>query len=343
MASIYKRGKSWWIAYYIAGKSAPVRRSLKTTNRRIAEREKQALEAHLVESFRRVPEEKNPKFDEFWPHYLSWAESGHLRPRTLDRKKDFWTQFCDSQTCERMGDVTAGEVEAFKRSRRAAGNAPATINKALTDLQAIYARAAKLGLYTGPNPFRVTDRLRETRKVPLYHSEADLISLLDAATKKSQHVKWTVLLCGWAGLRRNELVNCRFEWFDFANRKIRVKSFPGFNIKDHEEREIDMSIRIADEFQGLAKEEGFIFNISRPSEGKSRYRFDPKRALLSLLKDVGLSTAKPFQRLRVTYGSILVAKGVPLKKVSRMMGHASVTTTEKHYVGIEPFDRRIDF
>lgn len=343
MASIYKRGKSWWIAYYIAGRADPVRRSLKTTNRRVAEREKQAVEARLIENFRRVPEDRNPKFDDFWPQYVAWAQSGHLRPRTLERKKDFWTQFRDSQTCERMGDVTIADVEAFKRSRRAEGNAPATINKALTDLQAIYARAAKLGLYTGPNPFKVTDRFRETKKVPLYHSESDLIKLLDAAEKKSQHVMWTVLLCGWAGLRRNELVNCRFDWFDFANRKIKVKSFPGFSIKDHEEREIDMSVRIMDEFQMLALKEGFVFNISRPSAGKSRYRFDPKRALVSLLKEVGLPTDKPFQRLRVTYGSILVAKGVPLKKVSRMMGHASVTTTEKHYVGIEPFDRRIDF
>ena len=46
MASIYKRGGTWWVAYYNNGKLR--RRSLKTTNKRIAERQKQALEAELV-------------------------------------------------------------------------------------------------------------------------------------------------------------------------------------------------------------------------------------------------------------------------------------------------------
>jgi site-specific recombinase XerD len=343
MASIYKRGKTWWIAYYVEEKADPIRRSLKTTNKKIALRERQAIEADLVENHRRAPQEKNPPFEIFWPNYIEWAESGHLRPRTIERKTDFWKQFMESVRCQRLGDVTPNDIEEFKRKRRKAGNAAATINKALIDLQAIYNRAIKLELFTGTNPFMKVDRYRETKKVPEYHSEEELLRLLDIANFKEEYVKWSVLLCGWAGLRKNELVNCRFEWFNFKRNRIRVRSFPGFTIKDHEEREIDMSSRIRGEFEPLKKKEGFVFESPRQSEGRARYRFDPKRALISALKEAELSTNKPFQRLRVTYGSILVVRGVPLKKVSRMLGHASVTTTEKHYLGLEPYDSRIDF
>lgn len=343
MASIYKRGKTWWIAYYVAGRGSPVRRSLKTTNKRIAEREKQAIEGRLLGSFGRAPVEKNATLDGFWPKYLAWAQGGHLRPRTIERKADFWNQFRAFSNAVRLGDVTPQEVEGFKAWRRQQGNAPATINKALADLQAIYARAMKLGFYTGPNPFEEVDRYRPTKTLPKYHAEEELVRLLEIAAARSRYQEWTVLLCGWAGLRKNELVNSRFEWLDYKNRRIRVRSHAGFTIKDHEEREVDMSSRILKAFKPLGKTEGYVFSSDRPSSGRARYRFDPKKALIGALKEAGLSTDKPFQRLRITYGSILVLRGVPLTKVSRMLGHASVTTTEKHYVGLEPFDERIDF
>ena len=153
MASIYRRGKTWSIAHYVVGRTEPVRRSLKTTSKRIAEREKQALDAEFLHGYRRVPEEKNPTLDEFWREHLSWAESGHLRPRTVERKKDFWSQFRDFVGHNRLGDATPRDIEASKRWRRRLGSSLTTINKALTDLQAIYSRATKLGLYTGVSPF----------------------------------------------------------------------------------------------------------------------------------------------------------------------------------------------
>lgn len=320
-----------------------MRQSLKTSNRRIAERERLAIERQLREPHRISSQKKNPTFDEFWPQYIAWAEAGHIGPRTLDRKKDFWTQFRRIVKCERLRDVGAEDVEAFKRWRRREGNAPTTINKALTDLQAIYNRAGKLGIYTGRNPFEEAERFRATKKVPKFHTEEELLRLLHVAEGKPRYIKWTVLLCGWAGLRRNGLVNCRYEWFDFDRRKIRVSNCPGFTIKDHEEREIDMSSRIRDEFYWDCPKEGYLFVGASRSQGRSRYRFDPKRGLIAALQEAGLPIDKPFQRLRISYGSILVSKGVPLKKVSRMMGHASVVTTERHYLGIEPFDDRIDF
>lgn len=48
MASIYKRGKTWWVHYYVNGKS--VDRSLRTSNERVARDEKKQLEALSVTS-----------------------------------------------------------------------------------------------------------------------------------------------------------------------------------------------------------------------------------------------------------------------------------------------------
>ena len=73
MASIYRRDKTWWIRYSSRGKD--IRRSLKTTNRNVALRERPAIEAEQLRAHRRAPEEKNPLVDAFWGKYVEWATS----------------------------------------------------------------------------------------------------------------------------------------------------------------------------------------------------------------------------------------------------------------------------
>ncbi|MCZ6690345.1 MAG: tyrosine-type recombinase/integrase [Planctomycetota bacterium] len=43
-----------------------------------------------------------------------------------------------------------------------------------------------------------------------------------------------------------------------------------------------------------------------------------------------------FTTLRHTFASWLTMKGVSLHKISKFLGHSSVTTTEKHYAGLVP-------
>jgi integrase len=48
-----------------------------------------------------------------------------------------------------------------------------------------------------------------------------------------------------------------------------------------------------------------------------------------------------FHDLRHSFASMLIAKGVPLKVVSRAMGHSSVAITEKVYAHLDP-ERSLD-
>ena len=44
--------------------------------------------------------------------------------------------------------------------------------------------------------------------------------------------------------------------------------------------------------------------------------------------------------LRSTYGSRLVQNGAPIFTVSKLLGHASVTVTEKHYAALSDEGKR---
>lgn len=141
-----------------------------------------------------------------------------------------------------------------------------------------------------------------------------------------------------------EVVNTKWEWLVFDDKKplIHVQACEGFTIKNHQDRLIPMSRRIFDAFYPHRKPEGFVFESDRKSEGKSRYRFDPKKSLDAVLEDAGLTTEDPFQRLRRSFGSIHVIKGKSIYSVSKWLGHSSVRVTERHYAGLQAYDPDID-
>jgi len=240
-----------------------------------------------------------------------------------------------------LAGVTQDTVEKWKEYKKNSGWSDVTINNSLKDLQAIYNRAAKLSLYTGPNPFKRAERLRLDKKMPGFHTEEELVRLLECARAHDIEIEWVVLLGGWAGLRKNELVNARWEWFEFDSEQpvIRVQSSEDFKLKDHEERTIPMSERVRRALAPHRRESGYLF----PGDmSNSRYRFDPRRGLEACLRSAGLTTEKPYQRLRMSFGSVLVQNGVSIFKVSKWLGHSSVTVTERHYVGIQAYDPEIN-
>ena len=62
-----------------------------------------------------------------------------------------------------------------------------------------------------------------------------------------------------------------------------------------------------------------------------------QRALKKALADCGLpKTLQLYNCTRKTYGAHWVLRGGSMEKLSRILGHASVTTTERHYCHIRP-------
>jgi hypothetical protein len=108
------------VTYYDGGKR--VRKSLKTQSKRVAERERIAIESRMLEPHRHAPESKNPEIDTFWTQYLTWAKD-HLRPTTISIQTHFWNQMTGYLKPARLGDVTRQGIEDFKRWRREKGSA----------------------------------------------------------------------------------------------------------------------------------------------------------------------------------------------------------------------------
>lgn len=358
MASrIEKRGKrgTWWYLGHWHG--LQYRESLKTTDKREAQRLQRFKDVEYDSASGRPRINRNVSLDAIWKcvgkggdysqdsgRYIAWLRE-HRDVDTIGIQRLYWRALVESVRGTRLSSITARDVDSVKRRRVRSGQwAERTANHFVKDIRAIFNRCINEGWYTGENPAVNVARYRITRQNPEPHSLEDMLVLLEEARQLGQDVEWVVLLGGWGGLRKLEIVNARWEWFDFDGAKptFHVRRHAGFRIKDREERVIAMSKRIREGLQPFRKKKGFLFNPRGDSKGVSRYRFDNKKSLIRALKNAGLRDDDPFQRLRISFACMHAEAGTDIYRVSKWLGHSSVTVTERYYAAVRGYDAGID-
>jgi len=148
-----------------------------------------------------------------------------------------------------------------------------------------------------------------------------------------------------AGLRKNEIIEARPEWFSVRTNSIRVQKTPTFRPKDREAR----SIPLTDVFLKFLEEypmEGTWCIAPEVERGKSRYRYDFKRPFEIYLGYIGgelkqdLSWMTP-HIMRHTFGSLLAIAGESLGKISEWMGD-DPRVTDRHYLHFKEGDKAIN-
>ncbi len=354
---IKQRGKrgTWW--YYGHWKGRRYRESLETTVKRDAEAIQRQRDALYDDDTRTTRVTKTVNVDAIWRLddeyvgydgdtglYIDWMRE-HRDPDTIAIQRIFWAALMDHTRRKRLSSITRQDVDSLKRKHVRSGKwSEVTANNFLKDIKAIFNRCIREGWYTGENPAEGVERFTVTRRDPEPHSREEMEALLEAASDVDQYTEWVVLLGGWAGLRKAEIFNARWEWFNFDTREptIHVRRHPDFPIKDRAERVIAMSKRISKSMKHHAKKSGYVFESTRRSEGRDRYRFNNKRSVLSALKAAGLRTDDPFQRLRISFTCMHAEAGTDIYRVSKWLGHSSVRVTEAYYASVRGYDKDID-
>lgn len=149
-----------------------------------------------------------------------------------------------------------------------------------------------------------------------------------------------VLYCGFhAGLRKNEIIQARPDWFDLDQGLLHVRKTPTFEPKDKEERTVPLTKEFREFLAGYGKPAPFML---RPDveQGKSLYRYDFDRPYYRYLEPLGFRWVTP-HIMRHTFGSLLASRGCSIYKIAIWMGD-EVATTQKHYAKLLPIDPDIE-
>jgi integrase len=117
-----------------------------------------------------------------------------------------------------------------------------------------------------------------------------------------------------------------------GRRKIVLTPFATAALHEHHKRQLEERMRVADMWQ----EAGYVFTTPLGAPlGAPLYASGARKAYYRLIKQAGLQRIRPHD-LRHSAATLLLLRGVPVKVVSEMLGHASVAITMDLYAHVLP-------
>ena len=371
MASIYKRGRIWWIHYLIGGKS--VSRSLKTTVHRVAVEKKKHLEALEVIGQLGTPSNISigpflQSFCEFLkttrPHksakndisYLrsffgpccpamelgsrvprKFRRQGQMLPKVRDKLRDIHVPI------SRLEQISPEMISNFIRDRIINDNiAPKTANRQREVLHRMFSYAIEQFRYVCPdrryrNPAKGTKRIKESAPVITWLTLEEVENQLSVLQPDSV-IFAMVATYIYAGLRREEAIWLTGKDVDLKDRLIRIQAKTVdkryWQPKTKRNRVVPISDALFDVLSTYRQSSHCIWFFPLPNGKGTRWNPD---YFSEKLRKINSANSLDWSCLdfRHTFGSHLAQKGESLYKISALMGN-SPEICRKHYAALIP-------
>jgi len=344
MSTLYLRGKTWYLRYQDGAKT--VWTSLHTKDAAKAEARRARIEALLVAG---LPVEAPPPavctLADLEDRYRAWADLHH---RQSTRDSYLWALGKLKAACNgaALADVGIAHLDVVKARFKSAGRAAKTTNVCIKSLKALFGIAVEQHWIPGPNAFSGARLIEEPARHVKWLDKAQVAAVLDAAKAHSQDMLLYFALGIHAGLRKAEIVQARWEWFDWEQKLIHMVGIDsdddeptGWDPKGKRPRTIPFPEQLQAILGEFRQAQGFIIAPSA-APGRDRYRFDPRKSFEAVAVAAAVPWCTP-KTLRHTFASQLVSAGVSLFKVSQWLGHADSKTT-MIYAHLSPRDADID-
>jgi site-specific recombinase XerD len=226
--------------------------------------------------------------------------------------------FCEERSLDyRL--VNGKESKAFRNWLAEMGLSPASVNAVLSACKSFYDFLLDEGLVKG-NPF-VSRKLRvkEPDKKPAFLTEEELAKVQRAMERLPRHVRLAFETMLWTGLRVSEVAGLTGEDVIIEDGKVFLRVKEG---KGQKERLVPvMDKNLAKELLSLSKAKGKTSLFGVCDGTLKDYAYKVKKA-----SGVDFHS----HRLRHTLATKLLAKGISIDVVQRILGHASINTTRRY-------------
>ena len=254
---------------------------------------------------------------------LAWIEK-RQEPRTRERRR------------KRRADETIADYRKATDKREtvsAPGASGPTMNRALALVSSVYKWAQRLG-YVESNPARRVDRFAESKGREVYLTAGEARALIDAC---SPMLRPAVLLAFSTGMRRGELLALRWRCVDLVRKEIRVEAATE---KAGRGRTVPLTAEAVATLKALkdarplpaldASDAVLVLGDGKPLPVTAlRSMFD---RTVTGCQGIPLDKreAVSFHALRHSAASLMVAAGVPVLDVARVLGHSTLAVTMRY-------------
>ncbi|MBM9536391.1 tyrosine recombinase XerC [Desulfobulbus alkaliphilus] len=285
--------------------------------------------------------------------FISWlaVEKGYSLHTVVGYQRDLgeFQRFCAAVSDPRA--IRAQEVQAFVGSLYA-GNASASVARKLSSLRSFFKYLQREGVVES-DPVTGIAGPKLNRHIPVFLTVDEVFALLEAPTAKDRYHRRDraiMELMYSTGMRVSELVGGNTEDFDFTTEMVRVRG------KGNKERLIPFGRSAAEALRVYLPERDALI-VARMARGKEAERnalFLNARGTRLTVRSVertiqmygeraGIATTVTPHGLRHSFATHLLEMGADLRMVQELLGHVSLSTTQKYtHVNIDHLARVYD-
>lgn len=326
MAGIYRRGKTFWGRAQRHGRE--YRRSLKTTDRSTAER-------RFRDWFRDLEavawgDKPRRSFEETASRFIR-EHLTTLKPNGAKRYGVSLKNLAMHFGGKTLDQIASAELSAFETARRSEGVSPSTIRRDLACLSSMFTSALDWEwIEANPVPLFLRRRakrgLKEGQARTRYLTPVEEQNLLAAA---SPAVREAIILAIETGLRREELFGLTWAQIDMTRGFIST----GTKTKSGRDRKVPITERAGTVLGTLTRHSSCPHILVNPDTG-IRY-VQMNKGLKAAARRAKIKDLQWHDFRRTAGCRWLQRDGRTLAEVSLLLGHSSVTVTEKSYAFLE--------
>jgi integrase len=232
---------------------------------------------------------------------------------------------------KRLDEISQVQIERYKRERQASktkhgeNRSPASINRELELLSAVFTYALDMEIAVIPNPCRKVKRLDEDNERTRYLAEEEEERLMAQLIDRRKHLHRIVTLAIHTLMRKSELLSLRKVNLDFQRNIIWVVNSRRERTKGKKGRPIPMNSIARQELweQCQSNNSEYVF----PSDSKSGHLEDIKTSFNGACEDAKIEDFL-FHDLRRTGATRLAEAGADAFYIQALLGHADIKTSQ---------------
>lgn len=214
----------------------------------------------------------------------------------------------------KWSNLTRDDIDAYITYRSKEGIKPATTNRELSSISALYRYFIREGLLTS-NPCRFQSRRKQEQRLPSTIPAEDIKKAYDNAVGL---VKVWIGLLATTGIRISELLALRWEDVDFKCSSLDIMG------KGRKERIVYTTpeyLELMRQAYERHPQEGRIFNYE---QREARYM------IFKALRPYSRAKQLSPHAIRHTYATHLATEGVNVTTIASILGHNQIGTTQKY-------------
>ena len=228
----------------------------------------------------------------------------------------------DRKYVEGLTAITHKKIAEYKVLRYGEGAKPATINKELAMLSKAFSLAVREWEWVKENPVSKVTKERENNKRDRWLVHDEEKKLLE---NSAQWLKDIILFALHTGLRKDELLSLQWSRVDLFRKTIIIQE-----TENGKPLTIPLNRIALDILMEKAQVENLKSDLVFLSDAITKICYQNlTRAFNIAIERAGIQDFH-FHDLRHTFATRLAQRGVDIYKISKLLGHVSITMTQRY-------------